>query len=55
MASVSIRSDLDKQAQKEQATKKLQEFAEKSEKTFGIFSMIANLIIAVVGQIIQAI
>lgn len=55
MSSASIRSNLDKQARKEQAAKKVQEYAEKSEKAFSIFTVVTNLIVAVVGQIIQAI
>ena len=55
MSSISIRSDLDKKAQKEQAVKKVQEYAEKSEKAFSIFSMVTNLIVATIGQIIRAI
>lgn len=55
MSSITMRSNLDKQAKKEQAAKKVQEYAEKSEKAFSIFTIITNLIVATVGQIIQAI
>ena len=55
MSSITMRSNLDKQAQKEQAVKKVQEYAEKSEKAFSIFTIVTNLIVATIGQIIQAI